>query len=132
MGGGRLILKFEDGNIGAHFDAWADFLINYKPFMFMADMGVIVGASYVFKQWGITKKLEISKGCSLELHGPPLAGKVTVNWYVVSITIHFGGTRNKSAAVGWDDFTSLLIQNEGSAMETPTIHPLHTLATTSG
>ncbi|KAL8802317.1 MAG: hypothetical protein Q9182_003895 [Xanthomendoza sp. 2 TL-2023] len=132
MGGGRLAFVFQDGSIAAHLEAWADFLINYKPFMFATSIGVNVGASYTFKHWGITKKASVSLGCSLELHGPPVAGKVKVDWYIISFTIHFGDSHPNSTAIDWPGFVALLVQDPASAAKTPSIDPLHTLATTAG
>ncbi|KAG8531815.1 uncharacterized protein KY384_003451 [Bacidia gigantensis] len=103
-GSSRLALLSQDGSLGAHLKAWPDFLINYEPFMFTASMGVKVGASYTFRHWGITKKYEVHMGCNLELHSPPVAGKVTVDWWVISFTIHFGNSHQRNDAVDWDGF----------------------------
>ena len=132
MGGGRLALGYVDGSISASLEAWADFLINYKPFMFMASIGVEVDASYTFRHFGITKTLSTSIGCSLELHGPPVAGKVKVHWSVISFTVTFGNSNPSSTAIDWAGFTSLLLQNPASSAKIVGVDPLHTLAATGG
>ncbi|QGI88486.1 hypothetical protein CEK25_003442 [Fusarium fujikuroi] len=43
MGGGRLHAAFSAGPIEAWFDAFANFLINYKPFYFTSNAGICVG-----------------------------------------------------------------------------------------
>ncbi|KAL8993712.1 MAG: hypothetical protein Q9169_006143 [Polycauliona sp. 2 TL-2023] len=132
MGGGKLNLLYQSGSIDAHLDAWADFLINYKPFAFTAGIGVTVGASYTFRHFGIVKTVGGSIGCSLELHGPPVAGKVKVDWKIISFSIAFGPAPPKLSLPNWQDFTALLLQNPASAAKRSGIDPLHALAATAG
>ena len=105
MGGGRLALTYASGSIAAHFTAWADFLINYRPFMFQASMGVDVGATYTFNHADIVKKWEIDVSATVDLHGPPVAGKARVKWHCVHFTVHFGPLPPANGPLGWDAFT---------------------------
>ena len=43
MGGGRLHIQFDIPLISAYFDAFLDVFIAFKPFHYIADMGVDVG-----------------------------------------------------------------------------------------
>jgi hypothetical protein len=40
MGGGCLFATFSTGPIYADFEAWASFLINFKPFFLVAEIGI--------------------------------------------------------------------------------------------
>lgn len=46
MGGGRLHAAFAAGPIRAWFDASADFLVNFQPLHFIADVKICVGVSF--------------------------------------------------------------------------------------
>ncbi len=51
MGGGHLHVQIDVGPISAYLDAYADFLITYKPFHYIADMGVDVGVTFDADFW---------------------------------------------------------------------------------
>lgn len=90
MAGGKLDLEFEAGPLSAWFKASADFIISWKPFYYDISISISVGAAFTTKLFGATVTLKASIGADLELWGPPTAGLVTVNWYVISFTIPIG------------------------------------------
>lgn len=51
MGGGHLHVQIDVGPVSAYLDAFADFLITYKPFHYIADMVVDVGVTFDADFW---------------------------------------------------------------------------------
>ncbi|KAI9749957.1 MAG: hypothetical protein M4579_006668, partial [Chaenotheca gracillima] len=84
MGGGRLNLTYQNGALSAYFNAYADFLINYRPFSFIGEIGVDIGVSYTLHVWFVTHRFNVHFGASLHLHGPPVAGYAHVDWSIIS------------------------------------------------
>lgn len=115
MGGGKLQVTFQDGLLHAYFDAWADFLINYRPFSFVGDIGVSVGIGFTIHLWFFTINFNVHFGASVHLHGPPMAGYVFVDWDIISFTIHFGDSDPKNDPLTWDEMWALLKQIDSSA-----------------
>ena len=111
MGGGKLDLVFHSGKLKAWFDAYADFLVNYKPFSFQAELGVSIGISYTLEVFCITKRFGINFGCSLYIHGPPVAGYVHVGWSIISFDIHFGSAHETTTSLQWIEFQDLIRQD---------------------
>ncbi|KAH8693993.1 hypothetical protein BGW36DRAFT_399182 [Talaromyces proteolyticus] len=81
MGGGRLDASLTLGALYAYFDAYADFLIKYKPFFFMADGGVSVGVRFTLDLWICTVHINIELSATLYIQGPPISGRVHVNFW---------------------------------------------------
>ncbi|KAK6517604.1 hypothetical protein TWF281_004253 [Arthrobotrys megalospora] len=96
MGGGRLHVSLDLGPLQAWFDSWADFLINYKPFHFMAEGGISVGVRFELDLWFVTITIEVDIGATLYIEGPPVAGTVHVDFWVFGFDIDFGN-RNSGA-----------------------------------
>jgi len=97
MAGGKLSAVYESGCIRAWFVAYADFLLNWKPFYYMIDMGITPGvACRISINLGFvrfTLSIRVELGVELHLWGPPFAGKAHVHLYVISFTIPFGPAR---------------------------------------
>ena len=136
MGGCSLNVTYKSGNLEAYFNAYADFLINYRPFSFVARVGVTVGVKYTLNLWVTTKHFDVHLGCSLDLHGPPIAGIVHVDWSILSFDIHFGSASPRNQPLTWVEFCALLRQDSGDAKDDPentmTGKHLHTFANTGG
>ncbi|KAK6338566.1 hypothetical protein TWF730_002629 [Orbilia blumenaviensis] len=98
MGGGRLHVSLDLGPLQAWFDAWADFLINYKPFHFMAEGGISVGVRFELDLWFVTITIEVDISATLYLEGPPVAGTVHVDFWVFGFDIDFGNRNTGSLA----------------------------------
>ena len=111
MGGGRLHAAFSAGPIEAWFDAFANFLINYKPFYFIAEAGVSVGVRFNLDLLFIHTHISAEIGATLTLWGPPLAGRVHVNLWVHAFDINFGDGDQKPKAVTLEEFFQLIQQN---------------------
>jgi len=109
MVGGNLKATYQSGHIKAWFDAHADVIIRWKPFWFDADIGLTIGASYTI-DWGFTTStITVQVGCDLEFWGPPTGGSVTIDLWIISITIPFGTPKNNTQQVkGWADVEQML------------------------
>ena len=114
MVGGYLQATYQSGHLKAWFDAHADAIIRWKPFWFDADIGLTIGASYTI-DWGFTTStISVEVGCDLEFWGPPTGGSVTIDLYVISVTIPFGTPKNNKQQIkGWADVEKML-PNTGS------------------
>ena len=111
MGGGRLHASFSAGPIEAWFDALADFLINYRPFTFIATMSISVGVKCSIDVLFVHKSVSAEVGASLTLWGPPVAGKVHVDFWVTSFDINFGGPQVKARKISLIEFYELVLQS---------------------
>ena len=114
MGGGKLNLMYLDGTLGANLTAWADFLINFRPFSFTASIGITVDAHYTFTHWGLVKQFDAHFGCSLDMWGPPVAGNAHIDWCIMSFDVHFGAPPAPAPALTWIQFHDMLLQSPGS------------------
>ena len=136
MGGGKLSLQYISGSLQAYFDAWLDFLINYKPFSFSADIGITIKIHYTCKIFWVSTTFDVDFGASVDIKGPPLAGVVHVNWHIISFIIHFGNANPQTAALTWDQFYGLLLQlpddTPPTILDVTTGQGMHTIHPTSG
>jgi hypothetical protein len=110
MGGGRLRASYQAGPIKAWFDAFADFLINYKPFHFLAKAGIDVGVQFSARILFIHVCIGVEISADLYLWGPPVAGQVDVDLKVHKFTIHFGAEKHDPDPVDLDAFYNLVLQ----------------------
>lgn len=110
MGGGLLHASLSLGPLQAFFDAYADFLINYKPFHFIADAGISVGVRYTMDLWLVTLHISVDIGAHIYLQGPPMSGKVHVDFWVFGFDINFGPGADPVVAVSLEDFYNLVYQ----------------------
>jgi len=105
MAGIGLSLTYHTGNLKAWFSANADFLIEWKPFHYDIKAGITLGASYRVDVWFVHHTFSIELSATLNIWGPPFAGKVHIHWSVISFTIHFGAQDNEQPPkLDWDDF----------------------------
>ncbi|NEO04175.1 MULTISPECIES: DUF6603 domain-containing protein [unclassified Moorena] len=107
MAGGYLRALFQLGPLRAWFDAGVNFLIQWQPFYFDLEGHVSIGASISVTIAGVRVTLSAQIGAKLHMWGPPIAGEVGVDWYVISFTIPFGDTNQSlpsSQPLGWDSF----------------------------
>jgi len=110
MGGGRLHASYQAGPITAWFDAFADFLINYKPSHFTADAGIAIGVRYDLDVLFIHTHISVEIQAELYMWGPPVAGRLHVDFWITSFDINFGATDAKSQPVTLDEFYGLVLQ----------------------
>ncbi|KAK6511891.1 hypothetical protein TWF481_000795 [Arthrobotrys musiformis] len=111
MGGGKLSINFDVGNISAYLTAYADFLINYKPFQYLICVGVKIGVSYTLKVWFVRAKFSVDISAQITIQGPPVSGTVYVDLKVISFTIAFGARRTVRKPLSLEEFWVLLVQS---------------------
>ena len=107
MAGGYLEVLFKTGPLRAWFNAGVDFLIQWQPFYFRLNGYVSVGAGIEVTIAGVKVNLSAQIGARLVMWGPPIAGEVNVDWYVISFSIPFGDTKQSKPKVqplAWDAF----------------------------
>jgi hypothetical protein len=108
MGGGSLSIVFSAGPLGAHLDAYADFLMVWNPFHFIGNISVSIGVSFHVKILFINVHISVDIGGSLHLEGPPFGGNVHVNFYFFGFDIYFGSHPGPPPALTLNEFWDLL------------------------
>jgi hypothetical protein len=108
MAGGDLALTFTDGPLKAWLKAQIDVIVDWKPFYIIADASVSVGVSYRVNALFVHKTISVEIGATFNFWGPPVGGKVHVDYYIVSFTISFGPDLNPTTTLTWTDFKGLL------------------------
>ncbi|KAL8672156.1 MAG: hypothetical protein Q9168_003379, partial [Polycauliona sp. 1 TL-2023] len=111
MGGGRLLATFNAGPIYAHFEAWASFLINFKPFFFEAEIGVSISVGFKCDIGLIHIDIHAHLGADLMLSGPSFGGVVHVDLHIHNFSIYFGDQNNKPGPLDWPGFLELVRQS---------------------
>ena len=114
MAGGRLHVSLTLGSLYAYFDAWADLLINYKPFHYDAQGGVSVGVRFTLNLWLVSLPIAIDIGAQLHLKGNPMSGTVHVDFWVFGFDVNFGHPADPPGPIGGDDFWKLVLQADTS------------------
>lgn len=105
MAGGKLELNYHIGKLKAWCHAYADFLIQWKPFHYDISIGVSVGASYRLDLLFIHKTFKIELGADLHLWGPEFSGTAHIKWFIISFTIRFNsGKQSEPPKLGWKQF----------------------------
>ncbi len=113
MAGGVLRVAYVAGNFEAGFTAWADFIMNYEPFSFRADVSVNIHAQYTTTVWFVSHTFYIGLAATLHLEGPPLHGSVYVSWTIFSVTINFGTRADQPPPLDLAGFCKLLKAESG-------------------
>ncbi|HKS27376.1 MAG TPA: DUF6603 domain-containing protein [Pyrinomonadaceae bacterium] len=118
MGGGSLDLEFHSGNLSAWFTAYADFLIQWKPFYYTADIGISIGVSYRVHLLFVTTTIKVELGADLNMWGPPTGGEVHVHLWIVSFTVSFGPSYGQgNDYLEFSDFQTLLPQDKPKSQQ---------------
>lgn len=115
MAGGQLAIDYADGNLKAWFHAYANLLVAWKPFHFLAEIGVELGVSYRLNLLFCHKTISVSIGGDLKLWGPPTGGEVKVHLWFISFTVRFGqgeSADSNAKELNWDEFKALLPQSD--------------------
>lgn len=117
MAGGKLSATYTQGDLRAWFIAYADMIINWKPFHYDVTVGASIGASYTLKLWFIKKTFSIELAANLHLYGPKLRGDVEISWYIISFTIHFEEQGDDPVKdLSWNNFiNSFLVDHSQSS-----------------
>jgi len=121
MGGGRLHVTLSLGPLYAYFDAYADFLIQYRPFHFETEGGLSVGVRFTLDLWLVTINIAVDIAARLYLEGPPVRGIVHVDFWVFGFDIAFGKDRElaNQAALPFEDFYDLVLQADAKQEQQP-------------
>ncbi|KAF3117427.1 hypothetical protein TWF103_006171 [Orbilia oligospora] len=115
MGGGRLNVSLVLGPLNAFFDAFVDFLINYKPFNFRAQGGLTVGVRYTLDLWITSIHIDIEIGARIYLYGPPIYGTVHVDFWVFGFDVKFGAQNALvNSGVDLEQFYDLVLQKDAT------------------
>lgn len=110
MAGGKLSAVYSCGKLRAYFIAYADFLLQWKPFAYDIRIGISVGASYRVDAWFIHHTFTIELSADLHIWGPEFSGEAHINWFIISFTIPFGDTAKESVPpLGWEEFRDSFI-----------------------
>lgn len=136
MGGGLLQATLDAGPLSAYFDAHADFLVLYQPFHFTAKIGIEVGVRFTMDLCFVTAHISADVSATLDLWGPPVGGKVYVDFYIHSFSIPIGRPEAPPEAVGLSQFWALLLQEPGEPQPRTTLAKIsaegHTLSVKDG
>ena len=111
MAGGHLSATYHKGKLEAHFEAGADFLLQWKPYHYEASVYVKVVGTYNHNGW-LIKKVPIDVGASLQLWGPDLGGVATVHFLCFSGDIHFGSAVAEPLPLSWDEFSESFLPEQ--------------------
>lgn len=114
MGGVRLHATLSFGPLDAYFDAHADFLINFDPFHFVAEIGVSVGVRYNVDCWFVSTHISVELDAQLHLEGPPFSGRLYVDFYIHGFSVNFGPSPVEVEKANLERFYQLVVQEEDS------------------
>ena len=110
MAGATLCATFTGWGIHASFVAYADFLVNYAPFAFQADVGVIIEGSLTLGIGYLSHTFTARVAASVHLEGPPVHGIASINILSHSFYIAFGNTQVlEDRKLDFEKFRNLLM-----------------------
>ncbi|MBS0349972.1 MAG: hypothetical protein JSR33_02095 [Proteobacteria bacterium] len=115
MTGGLLQAEFKDGDLQAWIKTNADFLVQWHPLSYDAEMNIRIGASYRLKTLLTTSTLTAEIASKLNLFGPPLGGSIDIDWYMISFRLTFGSEKLDRPPQTWQEFRSFLFADKPSA-----------------
>lgn len=100
MAGGKLAAVYQSPSVKVWFIAYADFLLSWKPFYYLIDMGVALGVEV---DLGVSS-IRIHLGAQLHLWGPEFAGLIQIDLTVISVTVRFGPDKQPPAPLTAQEF----------------------------
>jgi hypothetical protein len=86
MVGGKLAAVYQSSSVKVWFIAYADFLLSWKPFYYLIDVGVALGVEVDLGIFSI----RIHLGAQMHLWGPEFAGLIQIDLTVITVTVRFG------------------------------------------
>lgn len=121
MAGGRFSATWNAGGLSAWFDFQADFLIQWKPLHFEAELSIEIGASYDSPFGTISGSL--SAGVSV--WGPDAAGSLSgrahFSFGPVAFAIDFGSGAVAHEPIDWDGFQKSFLPPADKPLVTPNV-----------
>ena len=121
MGGGRLRAVFNSGPIYAHFEAWASFLMNFKPFFFVADIGVSVEVGFRIGSGPAAVDIHGEVDADVHLQGPKFGGYADVDFKIHKFKVYFGDQDGSSPPLTWPEFLNVVQQQRTDAQHASTL-----------
>ncbi len=116
MAGGSISATFHTGPIKAWFDAELNFLIEWEPFMYRAQVGVNIGVSVTLDFLFVHTTITISVGVDANFWGPAFGGTAKIDLYIVSFTIPFGSSSPpKPPDLDWTEFENAFLPSSHAA-----------------
>lgn len=115
MAGGKLDAVWQSGDIKAWFLMAADFLIEWKPIHYQAQIHVELGAQLTIHFFG-THHVSIDASAELDVWGPPFGGHAQINIDVIGIHFHFninfGSSSTPPPNLTWSEFQTSFLPAE--------------------
>ena len=115
MAGGSLDAVWQSGDVKAWFLMGADFLIEWKPLHYEADIYVDLGAELIIHFFG-THHVSIDASADLEVWGPEFGGHARITVHVIGIHFHFsidfGASSSKKPNLKWSEFQSSFLPSD--------------------
>ncbi|HEY6244710.1 MAG TPA: DUF6603 domain-containing protein [Pyrinomonadaceae bacterium] len=128
MAGGSLQILFQlEDWFKAWLTAYIDFLIEWQPFHYEADAGVMVGVSITVSVLGAKITLTVEIGATVYLSGPPFGGTATIHLWIISVTIPFGKTTDEPGALTFDQLNQAVLPKQATKQKTLSIAAAITL-----
>lgn len=107
MAGARLDASFWSGGLHAWFNEHADFLLQWKPFHYDAELGFEIGVSYTIHVWFVHITISVHLGVDVHLWGPPFGGVAKFHVGPFHVSIYFGDTSPPARLpIPWSEFAS--------------------------
>lgn len=103
MVGGRLAATYDAGLLSAWFTAYLDVLIQWRPFLLDAELGISIGVAFTIKILFVKVRVSIEVGIKLALWTPPFGGRVTVKVWFISFSFDIGSKRPELDAANWPE-----------------------------
>lgn len=101
MMGARLSAIYKSGNLNAWLEIYSNFIIQYNPFAYDAEMGIRVGGRY--STWIKTFSFDIE--AHAHIWGPDFGGTARVKYKCVSKTVKFGKKKRPGMLkISWEQF----------------------------
>ena len=117
MAGGKLSAVYQSGCIRAWFIAYVDFLLNWKPLYYLADMGISIGVEARIRinlgLFKISFSIAVHLNVALHIWGPPFAGVIEVDLTVITLTIRFGQAKAPVKPLLADEFVESFLPKQG-------------------
>ena len=113
MLGGRLSAVYKSRKLDVWIEIYANFLVQWKPFAYEAEMGVRISGEYRTRFWDFS----FSLGAKVKIWGPEFGGRATVSYKSVEKTVRFGARHRPIVQrVEWHEFKKDLLPPENQIM----------------
>lgn len=100
MAGGKLAAVYQSSSVKVWFIAYADFLLSWKPFYYLIDVGVALGVEVDLGIFSI----RIHLSAQMHLWGPEFAGLIQIDLTVITVTVRFGPDKQPPPPLRAQDF----------------------------